>query len=72
MKSSFDIFIIGGGINGAGHYYGYRNFETQDASINLIPLAFFIGGPIGVVLFIIIAIRFPLILIIWAPLSITL
>ena len=33
-----------GGINGAGHYYGYRNFETQDASTNLIPLAFFIGG----------------------------
>ncbi|MEM7540102.1 MAG: fatty acid desaturase [Pseudomonadota bacterium] len=31
-------------INGAGHCYGYRNFETEDTSTNLAPLAAFIGG----------------------------
>jgi len=33
-----------GGINGAGHYYGYRNFDTTDDSTNIVPLAFIIGG----------------------------
>lgn len=33
-----------GVINGLGHYLGYRNFETLDASTNLFPIAFFIGG----------------------------
>ena len=33
-----------GGINGAGHYYGYRNFDTPDESTNIIPFAVFIGG----------------------------
>ena len=33
-----------GVINGLGHYVGYRNFETRDASTNLLPIAFFIGG----------------------------
>ncbi|MGY8814779.1 MAG: DesA family fatty acid desaturase [Gammaproteobacteria bacterium] len=31
-------------INGAGHWWGYRNFEPTDASTNIIPLAMFIGG----------------------------
>jgi len=31
-------------INGIGHYWGYRNFETQDASRNLLPIAFITGG----------------------------
>jgi stearoyl-CoA desaturase (delta-9 desaturase) len=31
-------------INGAGHYWGYRNFESEDASTNLTPIAFVIGG----------------------------
>jgi stearoyl-CoA desaturase (delta-9 desaturase) len=31
-------------INGVGHYVGYRNFETADASRNISPIAFFIGG----------------------------
>ena len=31
-------------INGIGHYLGYRNFETQDASRNIIPLGVLIGG----------------------------
>lgn len=33
-----------GVINGVGHCYGYRNFETNDASTNIIPFALFIGG----------------------------
>jgi len=31
-------------INGAAHYIGYRNFEVPDASRNLLPIAWFIGG----------------------------
>jgi len=33
-----------GVINGIGHYWGYRSFETDDASTNIIPWAFWIGG----------------------------
>jgi stearoyl-CoA desaturase (delta-9 desaturase) len=33
-----------GVINGIGHYWGYRNYETRDASTNIIPIGFFIGG----------------------------
>ena len=31
-------------INGAGHYYGYRNFACDDASTNLLPWGILIGG----------------------------
>lgn len=31
-------------INGAGHYWGYRNFACADASTNLLPIGIFIGG----------------------------
>ena len=31
-------------INGAGHYWGYRNFQCADASTNIFPLGLFIGG----------------------------
>jgi stearoyl-CoA desaturase (delta-9 desaturase) len=31
-------------INGLGHYLGYRNFETLDASRNLSPVGILIGG----------------------------
>jgi stearoyl-CoA desaturase (delta-9 desaturase) len=37
-------FFAAGIVNGVGHYYGYRNFECQDASRNIIPIGFFIGG----------------------------
>lgn len=37
-------FWAAGVINGIGHYWGYRNFETEDTSTNIIPIAFFIGG----------------------------
>ena len=31
-------------INGIGHYWGYRNFETEDGSTNIINLGLIIGG----------------------------
>ncbi len=31
-------------INGIGHYWGYRNFQTADASTNIVPWGIFIGG----------------------------
>ena len=33
-----------GVINGIGHYWGYRNFETEDGSTNIINLGVIIGG----------------------------
>jgi stearoyl-CoA desaturase (delta-9 desaturase) len=33
-----------GVINGAGHYWGYRNYQCADASTNLIPWGILIGG----------------------------
>jgi len=33
-----------GVVNGIGHYWGYRNYEPKDASRNLFPIGFFIGG----------------------------
>lgn len=33
-----------GVVNGIGHYWGYRNFETKDGSRNVFPIGFFIGG----------------------------
>lgn len=37
-------FHAAGVINGLAHYWGYRNYETQDAATNLWPIAFWIGG----------------------------
>ena len=31
-------------INGAGHYWGYRNFQADDASTNIVPWGILIGG----------------------------
>ena len=33
-----------GGINGAGHYLGYRNYNTNDDSTNMSPVGIIIGG----------------------------
>jgi stearoyl-CoA desaturase (delta-9 desaturase) len=33
-----------GVINGLGHAKGYRNFESDDTSTNLTPIAFLVGG----------------------------
>jgi len=40
---SMPLFAAGV-INGIGHYYGYRNFECDDASTNITPLGIIIGG----------------------------
>ncbi|HHJ13699.1 MAG TPA: acyl-CoA desaturase [Gammaproteobacteria bacterium] len=37
-------FWAAGVINGIGHWWGYRNFETADASRNISPLGLLIGG----------------------------
>jgi stearoyl-CoA desaturase (delta-9 desaturase) len=37
-------FWAAGVINGVGHWGGYRNFETADASTNIVPWGAIIGG----------------------------
>lgn len=37
-------FWATGIINGIGHYWGYRNFESADASANVVPWGLIIGG----------------------------
>ena len=37
-------FWAAGVINGVGHYSGYRNWATEDASTNIVPLGILIGG----------------------------
>jgi len=37
-------FWAAGVINGLGHWWGYRNFDTADAATNLVPWAFWVGG----------------------------
>jgi stearoyl-CoA desaturase (delta-9 desaturase) len=37
-------FWAAGVINGIGHYWGYRNFQTDDDSTNIVPWAAWIGG----------------------------
>ncbi|GKT15047.1 fatty acid desaturase [Acidovorax sp. SUPP2522] len=37
-------FWAAGVVNGIGHFWGYRNFEAQDASTNLVPWGVVIGG----------------------------
>jgi stearoyl-CoA desaturase (delta-9 desaturase) len=37
-------FLAAGIINGVGHHTGYRNFECEDASRNVVPWGVFLGG----------------------------
>jgi stearoyl-CoA desaturase (delta-9 desaturase) len=37
-------FFAAGIINGVGHYWGYRNFDSDDASRNIVPWGIIIGG----------------------------
>ncbi|GAB3778860.1 DesA family fatty acid desaturase [Dyella agri] len=37
-------FWAAGVVNGIGHWWGYRNFETADKSANVMPLGIWIGG----------------------------
>lgn len=36
--------MAAGIINGVGHYWGYRNFQAEDASRNIVPWGLLIGG----------------------------
>ncbi len=36
--------LAAGVINGLGHYWGYRNYQTEDASTNIFPWGILIGG----------------------------
>ncbi len=36
--------MAAGVINGIGHYWGYRNYETPDAARNIVPWGILIGG----------------------------
>lgn len=44
MQMVWIPFWAAGVVNGMGHYWGYRNFEAQDASTNLTPWGIVIGG----------------------------
>jgi stearoyl-CoA desaturase (Delta-9 desaturase) len=37
-------FFAAGVVNGIAHYWGYRNFDSPDASTNISPLGLLIGG----------------------------
>jgi stearoyl-CoA desaturase (delta-9 desaturase) len=37
-------FWAAGVINGVGHWWGYRNYETRDAARNITPLGILVGG----------------------------
>src|SRR5258705_4862822 len=37
-------FFAAGVINGVGHWWGYRNFQPEDASTNIVPWGILIGG----------------------------
>lgn len=37
-------FFAAGVINGIGHYWGYRNYESADAATNVVPWGILIGG----------------------------
>jgi len=36
--------LAAGVVNGIGHYFGYRNFQSEDASTNIVPWGILIGG----------------------------
>ena len=44
IQMAWTPIFAAGGINGAGHYWGYRNYDTSDDSTNMGPLGILIGG----------------------------
>ena len=44
LQMAWIPFFAAGVVNGIGHYWGYRNYESKDASRNIIPLGIFVGG----------------------------
>ncbi len=37
-------FFAAGVVNGIGHYWGYRNYASNDTSTNIVPIGLLIGG----------------------------
>jgi len=44
IQMAWTPVFAAGGINGAGHYWGYRNYDTSDDSTNMAPIGILIGG----------------------------
>lgn len=44
VQMAWTPVMAAGVINGAGHFWGYRNFESPDASTNLLPWGLLIAG----------------------------
>lgn len=44
LQMAWIPFWAAGVVNGIGHFWGYRNYEPKDASRNIFPIGFFIGG----------------------------
>ena len=44
LQMAWTPIMAAGIINGAGHYWGYRNFEVPDASTNISPWGILIAG----------------------------
>tara|TARA_Y100000590_G_scaffold469707_1_gene659220 strand:- start:6703 stop:7893 length:1191 start_codon:yes stop_codon:yes gene_type:complete len=44
VQMAWSPLFAAGIINGIGHYWGYRNFQPEDASRNIIPWGILIGG----------------------------
>lgn len=44
LQMAWIPFFAAGVVNGVAHYVGYRNFESPDASRNIVPWGIFIGG----------------------------
>lgn len=44
MQMIWIPFFAAGVINGVGHFWGYRNFECEDAARNIMPIGIIMGG----------------------------
>ncbi len=44
IQMAWTPIMAAGIVNGAGHYWGYRNFEATDSSTNLLPWGILIAG----------------------------
>lgn len=44
IQMAWAPIMAAGVINGIGHYWGYRNFQAEDASTNIVPWGILIGG----------------------------
>lgn len=44
LQMAWIPFWAAGVVNGAGHWWGYRNTDTPDTSTNIVPLGIVIGG----------------------------